>query len=351
MPSSLSSLLADKLDLSEEQAQELLERLSDAIRDHADATGVHVSGLGTFRQNDGTLTFEPAPSLARYVNQSFEGLPPEAASRLAPPDASEQTGAQASPSMADLLSPLLTRPSLDAAPDAFSLTRPADSVPAPVDVWTSLDDSPPHPEPEAASGANDASEGADDSSAAPTRPSRPRRGRRSGPRIAAAVLAALFLVGAGWLILGQQGVVPPPPSVLTSSTEAPTASNPGGPSESSPASTDTAATDDTTTDETTSPSDTNRAEETSPDDQASTTQWALVVASRGSRSDAEDHLETYRSRLSDEDMSLDIRAAETDNGTRYRVAVGEFESRQAALEAMEEYQSQLPDGVWLLRLP
>jgi hypothetical protein len=327
MPSSLSSLLADKLGLSEDHARRLLERLAHTIRDHADASGVHVSGLGTFRDQDGTLTFEPADRLARRVNHRFEGLDAE-------PAASAPDGASAR-----FLTPLVTDTRPELPPDAPSLHAPEEPPSIPPAVWRPQSAAQETPAAPASSTSEDSPPSSETDTAAQRRPSRPDRDRSAGPRIAAAVLAALFLLSAGWLVLGHQGLVPTPHSVLSEQTEPPPSS---GPDETSRAARPPADTADTTT----ASQDTTAAADTT----AEAPRWALVVASRNTRAAAEDQADTFRVRLSNLSLPINIRTAETDNTTRHRVVVGDFSSKEAALEAMDEHQSVLPEGVWLLRL-
>jgi len=91
MPASITPLLAERLDVSEERARSLLRTLLQELRRRAEADGVQLPELGTFREQDGTLTFEPSPSLRRHVNQPYEGLsaevvpPPSPETEEAPP--------------------------------------------------------------------------------------------------------------------------------------------------------------------------------------------------------------------------------------------------------------------------
>lgn len=77
MSTSIPSLLADKLDTSDEQAQKLLIAMLREVKKRARREGVRLPELGTFREANGQITFEPSPSLARAVNHRFEGLESE----------------------------------------------------------------------------------------------------------------------------------------------------------------------------------------------------------------------------------------------------------------------------------
>jgi hypothetical protein len=74
MSASLPSLLADELDVSDEQARKLLIAMLREVKKRARREGVRLPEFGTFREADGQITFEPSPSLARAVNHRFEGL-------------------------------------------------------------------------------------------------------------------------------------------------------------------------------------------------------------------------------------------------------------------------------------
>ncbi len=341
MPSSLSSLLADTLGLSEEHAHTLLERLAQAIRDHADETGVHVSGLGTFRRRDGALTFEPEDDLAQRVNQRYEGLEAEAAPSPPPPAEADDSSSPAVP----LFSPRFSPPPPSRLTAPLALTALDESPPGPPAVWE------PRPDGDADEDASDVppSAPADAPSAedeAGTAPQRPARDRSTGPRVAAAVFVVLFLLGAGWLLLGQQGIVSTPQSVVSGESPPPTAeSSEGAASSASSAPTDTAPADTAA-----AADDTSGAPGASSDEPPADARWGLVVASRDTRTAAEGQATTFRDRLADRALSVTIQTGEADNTTRHRVVVGDFSSRDAALEAMDEYDALLPEGVWLLRL-
>lgn len=89
MPVSITPLLAERLDISEERARSLLETMLQELRRRAETDGVRLPELGTFREEDGTLTFEPSPSLRRRVNHEYEGLSPESFPIPGSPDTSE----------------------------------------------------------------------------------------------------------------------------------------------------------------------------------------------------------------------------------------------------------------------
>lgn len=77
MSDSILSLLADELDVPPKQAKKLLIAMLREVQKRARREGVRLPEFGTFRESNGQLTFEPSPSLAREVNQRFEGLQSE----------------------------------------------------------------------------------------------------------------------------------------------------------------------------------------------------------------------------------------------------------------------------------
>jgi hypothetical protein len=77
--------------------------------------------------------------------------------------------------------------------------------------------------------------------------------------------------------------------------------------------------------------------------------WGVVVASMRNDGGAETAAQRYQDRFA-ESMPVDVVAANTDQGLRYRVVVGAFEDRDAARQAIDEHGEDLPDGAWPLRL-
>jgi len=129
MPRSIIPLLAERLDISEEQVRPLLTTMVEELRQRAASDGVQLSGLGTFREEDGTLTFQPSPTLQRRVNRPYEGLSAESLSPAseatsdastaqdlsedaAEPDHDEDLGQDRPPAQSD---------SKSRAPDSFTI--------------------------------------------------------------------------------------------------------------------------------------------------------------------------------------------------------------------------------------
>jgi PKD repeat protein len=78
-------------------------------------------------------------------------------------------------------------------------------------------------------------------------------------------------------------------------------------------------------------------------------QWGVVVASMRNDGGAETVAQRYRDRFA-ESRPVDVVAANTDQGLRYRVVVGAFEDRGASRRAIDEHGEDLPAGAWPLRL-
>lgn len=237
-------------------------------------------------------------------------------------------------------------------------------------------------------------------------PSKEPADRRTAPsRIIAAVLAFLLLGSGAWYILGLRGMMPGPATTFSalkarvasdvqaeyasgSSTDSglPEAAKPtpspdaDASSDSSEASkepnsgsaSDPSAPTSSESEEPTStdaPTETDSeaqdaATETDADDPAPETPpsspptgitpseggWSIIVASRGDRNGAEKLVASYRDRLGNQQVPIDILEATVDNSTRYRVGVGQFSARGDAQRFLEQQQSELPDGAWILKL-
>lgn len=85
-------------------------------------------------------------------------------------------------------------------------------------------------------------------------------------------------------------------------------------------------------------------------DQDQQKRWGIVVASTQAENSAETSVQQYRDRLQSVFMPVRIVEAETNHGPRHRVVVGEFEDKEAARQAIKEYEEDLPPMEWLLRL-
>lgn len=75
--------------------------------------------------------------------------------------------------------------------------------------------------------------------------------------------------------------------------------------------------------------------------------WSIIVASMSGRERAETVARKYRNRFSGS-LPVTIVTTETEQGTRHRVAVGQFSDRSEARQALNRYSTQLPSDAWLL---
>lgn len=75
--------------------------------------------------------------------------------------------------------------------------------------------------------------------------------------------------------------------------------------------------------------------------------WSIVVASFSSREGAETTAQEYRDRFSGS-LPVTVVTTETQQETRYRIAVGRFSERSEARQALNRYSSRLPSDAWLL---
>lgn len=78
--------------------------------------------------------------------------------------------------------------------------------------------------------------------------------------------------------------------------------------------------------------------------------WGIVVTSMRTESRAQTVAQRYGERFSSASMPVRIVETETDRGLRYRVVIGEFESKEAVREAVTEHQENLPPMQWTSRL-
>lgn len=219
----------------------------------------------------------------------------------------------------------------------------------------------------------------------------------TGLRVATGVLVVLLLGGAAWYVLGRRGTVQPPqktfaqlkgqvqpyvenlstqdvPLVGSTSEEPPSAtadvrgeSSAAAPSEtgddpSSPSDTgsDTGEpsgdpAEATTTSESEAAASTDPASDTPQTGSARSIDraqggWTIVVGSRTEAQSAQSLVEKYRAVFNDQTLPVDVITGTVDNTTRYRVGVGQFESRSDAQDFLNTAQQKLPQGAWPLSL-
>jgi hypothetical protein len=61
-------------------------------------------------------------------------------------------------------------------------------------------------------------------------------------------------------------------------------------------------------------------------------------------------LSTYRQRFQGEGIPVDILTGESNGELRYRVAVGQYPSQEAAQTALQQLQGRIPDDAWTLQI-
>ena len=300
MPVSITRLLADRLDISEEETESLLRTMLQELRRRAETDGVRLRELGTFQVEAGSLTFEPSPSLRRRVNEEYEGLSEEEISP-APSEASTMGAVETSEEKA--------------ASDDQSQEEPVPASDPGDTTVPSEDDVTPPPEPEPA-----AEDGGIDSFT-----------------VISLVIALLFVLGAGWFVLNRATVFSPTPA-----DSPPVATEDPSPPPQNGATTDTAET---------APADTGTAGPATdgPDEGAAASterNWTIVVASRASQTEAEAAAEQYTIRFD----SVEVIPGTVNDRTWYRVAVGRYASEAAAKRALQDQSGSLPPDAWIHNL-
>jgi septal ring-binding cell division protein DamX len=322
MPESITPLLAEQLDISEEQARSLLKTMVQELRQRTETDAVQLSGLGTFHQDDGTLVFQPGPSLRRRVNRQFEGLSAEPLTPVdAEPEAAPSPGQSAS-------GPTDTPESTDPEPPPFMQSPPAPDEP---DEATE------------ASASAAASEGGETSDAQDRPPADRGQADDGSPdsfTVISLALLVLFLLGAGWFVLDRANVWGPssPTASSPSTTQSPTASTePSAAADSEDPSEAAESPSEDAQDATDAP-----AQET----ESPAQNWTIIVASRSSRSAAQEVADAYTPRFD----SVAVVAGTVDNTTWYRVAIGRYSSEADAEQALADQSDALPSDAWTHRL-
>lgn len=347
MSDSFDRLIAERLDISEEKAGALLRTMLKELRARAREEGVRLPELGTFREENGTLSFTPSASLRRRVNLEYEGLSAEELAPASDPEPQEEVP-----------------PFLDHPDDRFR-TDLEEPEPEP-DLETREESSPvvgpparKSAEPQGAPiPAEEAEETSPIEGAAPVTPeetppseSAPSQSPDSFHYILGFLLL-VFLLGAGWFVFSETGILSTGPgAVLTSgrSSGTGTAGSPaaGDTTMTQTAPADTVATDSSSTGDTAPSSDsTNNQTGINPEAGG----WTIVVASTIDRATADSLLNVYTDRFSDTDFPVDMLSATVENQTRYRVGVGQHKAQESVLDALDQHASKLPDGAWVLRL-
>lgn len=451
MSSPIHSLLADELNVSEERAEKLLIAMLREVRKRAHREGVRLPDLGTFREDNGRLTFEPTPSLARAVNHEYEGLPSEDFTTEEPSNgktekdegpstailgtdtdgwspiessaAEEQNEDPDDPSDADTEEFQIPSAEETADTEEFQAPEPStakepDPDPESNDSSSEVEELYPlveeatesEAEEESPSGETTPSEEDDESSqedlaeiwesdtestndrehekevetaSSPSSSSQPSVSDPSSepttgspssdstgvPWILPLLLLLVLLGGAGWYVLGQRGTLPPPATVIagvTAEVQETVRSVPlfdGSPRSGQ----ETEDEDASPSQEVSTPED-SEGDQNEPSGEAPSTDsdnsegppspeidreaggWTIVVASRTDQATAESLVTTFRDRFEAASVPVDVVTGEVNNTTRYRVAIGQYRTRNEAQQAMNEFGDELPEGAWPLRL-
>lgn len=400
MPRSITPLLAERLDISEKRAQSLLQSMLTELRNRADTDGVQLAELGTFRKDDGTLTFVPSSSLRRRVNHQFEGLSAEDLSAPSeaeapptlremssaddthdstpgspPPDepepgvsSSEETELPHEPEPSEksgvpesndeaipTIDPIEQEEAGEAAVDETGPASERDSQPATPASEDSEDGSIPTLDPmeteEQQEGDMDAPTGhpADAPPETPTdadtgeeEPAAATEERSTFPFALVGGFVLVLLLGVGlWFYFGDGSSDETAyGSEDPQTTQAADASS--QPEESSEGRSDTS---DAQTDRFAGvPPD---EKESSADATAVSGNWTIVVASLASRSKAEEVANRFTGRFA----TAEVVSGTVDGNTRYRVTLGRYDSEAAARRALKDHASSVPSGAWTYQLP
>lgn len=394
MSVSIDALIAKRLEIPEERARDLLRAMMKELRNRAQEDGIRLPNLGRFQEEEGTLSFTPSASLERLVNKQYEGLPPEALSTPPEPDPEEEDvppflfddPGEAAPeeSPAAPESPASEQRSPYEPPSAMSDSEERSPSESPDDADASRDrpyrespgasdwsgEAPDYPiledQPESDVGAESSSPSPESSSEdeperrrepveeteRPPEPAAQEDEETSGFRppdsfnIIAGLLLVLLVVAFGWFVFTQTGLLSSSPG----SGSEPMATN--GEQETTQTPTEADA-------EPSSPEQQQPArfrgvppEGESDSDEASPPAggWTVVVASTSDRASADAIAGEYRDRFGDASLSVNVRPGTVDNQTRYRVTVGQFRSRETALNAVDNYAAELPSDAWTLQL-
>lgn len=340
MPTALSEQLADELGCSTADAERALRDVLETIEQRAqDGERVSLPGLGTFSMDEGTLQFSPRPALQQAVNYRNAHL--DALSVSSPPSAP---------------SPDEEEPSAAAPPDP----APPDDTVVP-DSETADDD-----ELEAASAEEITEEGESEATLATEevpdlsedwteeldeheedtpgrREAHASSERRNTGQLIGLVASIVLLIGLVWFVLSSglfpgSGSQPEPAPASTPADTAVTATAADTARPSPGASSDTAR------------GETAPSSPTPPTIDRATGGWAIVVASRTRPAQAKAVLSTYRQRFQSEGIPVDILTGESNGQLRYRVAIGQYPSQEAAQTALQQLQGRVPDDAWTLQI-
>lgn len=363
MPTDLHEQLAAELGISPAEAEQALDDLLDDVKDRIrSGDEVVLQGLGTFSMDEGTLDFTPSPQLQKAVNYRNDHLAPLTIGESPEPSPlppEEQEAPEEEPErpeeepeaerpeeeeFAPIEPPVSEEESAETPEEAVvtetPLGEPEDVADLSDDWAEELEEEAPPSSPPSKDHPSAEELGLDESSA-------PNTAQVVG--LVASLLLLVFLV---WFVLGSQGLITGPGALLRSaSSPAPTGADTvaaaSSPTDAAP--TDTAA-------PSTTAADTAGAERPSASSSMPPTidramgGWTIVVASRTSPTEAKNTLEQYQQRFQGEGLPVDILTGTSDGQTRYRISVGQYDSRQAALNALGQLQGRVPEDAWPLQI-
>lgn len=343
MPTDLHTLLADELGVSPSEAEHALSDLLSDVKARAQqGEDVSLQGLGTFSMDEGTLHFSPSPHLQKAVNYRNEQLAPMTvgAPRERPADRPEPADAP----------PPLEEPPDDAfaAVEAAPEDEPPPEEPEPWNEPPEAAEPTEPPAEEAPALSDDWTEELAEEDAAAASSDTASTAQIAG-LVASVGLLALLL----WVVLGMQGIVSGPGSLFQSAASDAADADPV--TETTTAATGDASDEDAASDtaEAASSADAARPDEGSgmpPTIDRSAGGWTIVVASRTRPQDAERVLEAFQQRFQGSDVPVDILTGSSGGQVRYRIAVGQYDSRAAVQAGLRSLQDRLPGDAWPLRI-
>lgn len=328
MASDLYDVLADALDLSADEAKQALQSFLDDVtaRVHA-GESVTIGGVGTFSRQDDTVRFTPDPALAEAVNYRNADLEP-----LTIVEPSEPPPGPPEAPADEPMEPA------DAWPDADDAAgeptdEPVDVVPDLSDEWT-----------EDVTDEDDEIPAAEEPPAPASSPAAaaPNEGASRGQVIGLVASIALLLLAVGYVLMTQ--------NVFTGSDPRPATESPPDTMMAAAAPADTAGQDTAASPPPPAPDQPSPPPAEPPSIDRATGGWTIVVASRTRPREAQNVLETYRQRFRGDAVPVDILTGETNGQLRYRVAVGQYPSRPAALTARQQLEDRLPTDAWPLEI-
>lgn len=325
MSASLHEQLADELGVDPEAAQTALQEYLEDLRARVESGDVvEIPGLGTVSTDEGVVDLTPSEVLQKAVNYRNAHLEPltvtEGSGETHPADDDESDEAMAIPADASDEVETAEEPAIEEEADE-------DVVPDLSDEWTTelddepAEDAPPDEEPQPVTDDDGASTG----------------------QVAGLVAAVALLFLALGYVVTSQGLLP---------GFGPASESPATVPPSSPDTTATRATPDTAGAEPTASAPATDA--TSPAAQQSIDRarggWTIVVASRTQPGEAKAVLNTYRQRFRGEGLPTDILTGESSGQLRYRITVGQYDSRQAAMTASQQLSGRIPADAWPLEI-